>query len=306
LIDQKAKAGVSLKKGFVSLLHSLIYPLIYMGSQLIASFVAIIAYIISTSINGFMGDILNRDISAVQTEFVGRYSQQILIAGCVITCVVILIIIRAGRRSFRDALVIRPISAGTAVLVFLVGISINMVTNFSLALLPIPESIIEQYNELVGKAIISDDFWLTLFTTSLLVPVTEELVFRGMSFNVLRRGMTLAMAVIFQTLIFAAAHMLPFQIAYVFPTSLVLGLVYVWCDSILAPIILHIAYNGLSAVLSLIPVSEADAASAQEGSGVVSVIILVAASIITIVCLMRLYGMYRARMRRIGDREAYT
>jgi membrane protease YdiL (CAAX protease family) len=294
-----------LKKGIVSFLHSLVYPLIYMGSQLVASFVAIIAYAVSTSINGITDGIFNRDVSALQQEFMGRYNHQILIAACVITCLVILIIIRAGRRKLKDVLIIRPLPAGTAVLVFITGITINMATVFALTLLPIPESIIEQYNELVRDNIMTDNIWLTLLTTALLIPITEELVFRGMSFNVLRRGMAMSLAVIFQTLIFAAAHMLPLQITYVLPTALVLGLVYVWCDSILAPIILHISYNGFSAVLSFLPAAESDAAGAPEAAGAVSVVIMAASAIITVACLLRIYGKYRTRKRMLAERKAY-
>lgn len=303
-LEKNAKAGVYLKKGFVALLHSLIYPLIYMGSQLIASFVAIVAYIVSTSIDKSMADILNKDISVIQNEFVSKYSQQILIAGCVIACLVVLIIVRASRRRLKDVIIIKPLPFTTVALVFVIGISINLATIFALNLLPIPESVINQYNELVGEAIVTDNFWLTLFTTALLVPITEELIFRGMAFNVLRRGMAISLAVIFQTLIFAGAHMLPLQIAYVMPTSLVLALVYVWCDSIIAPITLHIAYNGLSAILSLLPVSDGDVSAAPEAAGTISFIIMMAALIITIVCLLRLYGIYRARVRSLAGRRA--
>ena len=92
-----------MKKGISSFLHALVYPLIYMGSQVVASFAAVIAYTITSVIEGGPGSIALAAISPIQNEFVGKYSQQILIAACVISCLIVLIIIKARRQKLRDA-----------------------------------------------------------------------------------------------------------------------------------------------------------------------------------------------------------
>jgi membrane protease YdiL (CAAX protease family) len=260
-----------------------------MGSQFVAGIAAVLAYFIGEAIGGNIdqSSLANGDISRIQREFVSEYTQQILIAACVLTILIILLIVKINRKKIREVFVIKPLAFSKAAAVFVLGISINIATVLALSVIPIPEEVMKQYEELVGNAVISDNFWLTFLTTALLVPITEELVFRGMSFNIMRRGMSLTLAVILQTLLFAGAHILPLQITYVIPTALSLGLVYVWCGSFIAPIILHISYNGLSAVLSAIP----SAAETVEGQAALyeSVIIMLIAMAATAACIIFLY-----------------
>jgi len=277
-----------LKKGIVAFLHALVYPLIYFGSQTIASFAALIAYAVSSlAENGLQESGMTFDIYSIQSGFVDAYSQQILIASCVITCLIVLIIIKAGKRKLGDVFVMKRLPALKGVVIVVLGVSINIATVYTLTLLPIPESVISQYEELVGNAIISDNIWLTILTTAIFVPITEEIVFRGMSFNVLRKGMPLFIAVVLQTLIFAGAHMLPLQVAYVLPTALVLGLVYVWCGSFLAPVLLHISYNGFSAVLSTVPTAEE--AIESVSFQYIDFIVMAASIVATLACLAVLF-----------------
>lgn len=280
-----------MKKGIAAFLHALAYPFIYLGSQVLASIAAVVSYTMAMMFDGGIESIALEDFSAIQSEFVGKHSQQILIAGCVISCLLVVIIIRARRQKIRDVLIMKRMPRGTILPVIVLGISVNLATVYALSIVPIPPTIIEQYNELVGETIISDNFLLTFFTTALLVPITEEIIFRGMSFNALRKGMTLVLATIIQTLLFAGAHMLPLQIAYVIPASLVLGLVYIWCGSITAPITMHITYNGLSTVLSAISAPEGDYAPPENN--IAPLIILAVALILTTVCLQRLYRIYK-------------
>lgn len=290
-----------MKKGILSVLEALVYPLVYLGSQVVASLAAAIAYVLSGTLGGDMQGVSLDDISTIQSEFVSKFSQQILIAGCVMSCIIAVIIIRARGQKVKDTLIIKRIPLNSTLLVVAIGISVNIATVFALSIIPIPQTILDQYNKLIGESIVTDNFWLTFFTTALLVPLTEEIIFRGMSFNALRRSMRLTLAIVIQTLIFACAHMLPLQVAYVMPASLVLGLVYVWCDSIVAPVLLHVAYNGLSAVLSAVPIPEGDATSPE--SDVLPFIIMVAALLLASVCLMRLYRVYKERIRAEQDSE---
>lgn len=277
-----------MKKGIIAFFHALVYPLIYYGSQVIATFAALIAYF-ATSIarNGLPEDDLTVGLQRLQSGVLNEYSQPILIAACVITILVVLIIVKAGKRKFRDVFIIKRLSVPKIITLLVLGVSMNIATVYILTLLPIPETVISQYEELVGNTIVSDNVWLTLLTTAIFVPITEEVVFRGMSFNILRKGMPLAAAVIMQSLIFAGAHLVPLQIAYVLPTAFALGLVYVWCGSFLAPVLLHISYNGFSAALSAVPVAEeaVESTSFQYADYIIMAVSIVA----VIICLCVLY-----------------
>jgi membrane protease YdiL (CAAX protease family) len=280
-----------LKKGIIAFFHSLLYPLIYFVSQIFALFAAIFIYTITESIeSGARTGDIPADAFALQNNFLPVYNQQIIIAACIMTCLVILLILKTGKRRLRDAFVIRRLPVLKAVMIVLLGVSINISTMYILALLPIPENVLKQYEEMVGNVIMSDNIWLTILTAALFVPVTEEIVFRGMSFNILRRSMSVTLAVVLQTIIFAGSHILPLQISYVLPTALVLGLVYVWCGSFLAPVLLHISYNGFSSVFSAISEAAAEGAVAESVQfEYIDFIVLAVSLAVTVACLIALY-----------------
>jgi len=103
-----------------------------------------------------------------------------------------------------------------------------------------------------------DALQVMLFTTSptvlllsciiagLIVPVTEELLFRGFLQPALRRWVSPAMSVVLSAAFFAAAHMDLYNLLPLFILGLALGYVYARSRSIIAPIVLHAAFNGTS------------------------------------------------------------
>jgi membrane protease YdiL (CAAX protease family) len=71
----------------------------------------------------------------------------------------------------------------------------------------------------------------------------EEVVFRGLSFNFLRRGFSLPVAIFSQAVLFAAFHGALLQRFYAFLAAVVLAWVYARCGTLTAPLILHMVFN---------------------------------------------------------------
>ena len=80
----------------------------------------------------------------------------------------------------------------------------------------------------------------------LIVPVTEELLFRGFLQSALRRWVGRTMSVVVSAAFFAAAHIDLYSLLPLFVLGLALGYVYARSRSIVAPIVLHAAFNGTS------------------------------------------------------------
>jgi len=110
----------------------------------------------------------------------------------------------------------------------------------------------ENYVEMSKIFIGNSNILLIIVSTCILVPIAEELIFRGIIQGELRRVMPGTVAVIIQALIFALIHINPIQISYVIIPALVLGAVYEWTKSIYVPIILHIIFNFTGAALPVI------------------------------------------------------
>ncbi len=91
---------------------------------------------------------------------------------------------------------------------------------------------------------------LILMTLSFtLVPVAEEFFFRGLLFNSLRRRFSIVLACALQAFFFASIH--PTGFLGLAALGLILGGVYAWRKTILAPIIVHAGHNGIFAVYFL-------------------------------------------------------
>ena len=116
----------------------------------------------------------------------------------------------------------------------------------------------------VNDAAIADmaasDYWIIAFCTVFLVPVTEELLFRGVLFaGLYNRSRIAAYAV--SAAMFCAVHVIgyigtyPLQtlllclLQYI-PPSLCLGWAYAKSDSVIAPVLIHTLVNALG-VLSM-------------------------------------------------------
>lgn len=82
-----------------------------------------------------------------------------------------------------------------------------------------------------------------LWISTLFIATTEELAFRGLIFNYLKREYSFKDALIWNTVLFTLAHLNPYN----FPVSFVLGLVftllYVKSGGLAVPISVHFAYN---------------------------------------------------------------
>ncbi len=130
------------------------------------------------------------------------------------------------------------------------------VTNLIFALLtelsksnPQVEAMMSDYMEQSGAFEPSIGYgWLILGIT-ILAPLGEELLFRGIIQGELRRVLPEWLAVIIQAVLFALFHMQPVQIIYVLLPALMLGTLYALTRSIWVPILMHIAFNFLGSVL---------------------------------------------------------
>lgn len=85
--------------------------------------------------------------------------------------------------------------------------------------------------------------WLGCIFYGILSPVVEELVFRGIAYNVLKRYIAEKMAMIGAALLFGAMHGNVVQMIYGTLMGMVLAFVYQKYQNLLAPILLHGAAN---------------------------------------------------------------
>ena len=91
-----------------------------------------------------------------------------------------------------------------------------------------------------------------IITACIVAPITEELIFRGMMYPLLKKGMGVLWGCIISSLIFSFIHynILSFSVLFVF--SCCLTYIYERSNSIAVPIISHSIFNGIMVVLILL------------------------------------------------------
>jgi len=123
------------------------------------------------------------------------------------------------------------------------GISANLFMAGFMAFLPIPE------HEQPFEVLLGDNLFLMFFTLAIVAPVIEEIVFRGIVQKKLMKMMRVPGAIILQAVIFGAVHLDFYQGTYTVFIGIMIGIIYLWYDSIYIPITIHVAFNATSVML---------------------------------------------------------
>ncbi len=176
---------------------------------------------------------------------------------------------REPRQLYAERLRLTDVSAGLAMIVGALG-----VTSLYFALLqwlapriPYVSQQLDDYQRISGSFTPRVGiFWLIL-GISIMAPLTEELLFRGIVQGEFRRVMPEPAAIVLQAVLFAAYHMQPVQSTYALIPGLLLGMAYAWSRSIWVPILMHMTYNFLGSVVPVLhgddPTMSRIAAAAQ-------------------------------------------
>ena len=141
----------------------------------------------------------------------------------------------------------------------LVNIYIYAATVISQYFVPLQEDL-AQYNENVDRFATIEastvPYWDTILdfiASFMIIPFTEELVFRGVIFGELKNKIHPVLAAVISSLIFGILHGVSVHIGYAFICGIVLSLVYYYTGSIWVSYIVHALFNLIgSSVFALV------------------------------------------------------
>ncbi|NMB01346.1 MAG: CPBP family intramembrane metalloprotease [Firmicutes bacterium] len=94
------------------------------------------------------------------------------------------------------------------------------------------------------------DLLLTTLVSAVLVPIAEELLFRGIITEEIRRVAPDWLTILLGGVIFALVHGNLVQILYLIPLGILLGAAYIWSNSIWVPILMHVVFNFFGSIVS--------------------------------------------------------
>lgn len=117
--------------------------------------------------------------------------------------------------------------------------------------------IIPSYSKISNTLSSSTDSLFKLILVIVLIPICEEIFYRGIIFNYLKSNINIIPAVFFQAFIFGFMHFNTVQGIYTFLLGIALAFSYMYTESIIGNIIFHIIFNllGILVIPRLISVN---------------------------------------------------
>lgn len=149
------------------------------------------------------------------------------------------------KKSFFREIGVAKLSLRTVVASLSIGAALNILVSFVMNFIPFPEKWWDAYVE--SSSSLSEDVTaLTVFLAVVAAPIAEEILFRGLIFTRMARGSNLYIAAFISSLVFGVVHGTIIWTIYTFVVGVVLVWLFVKTRSLVAPMLVHFAFNGVS------------------------------------------------------------
>ncbi len=221
-----------MKKRLSALGFGFLYPISYAVLQFLTAFVAVFAYTVL-------------HINSVTQEELTAFTVNISLPMVMVSAALLIFgtagIYRLCKRSFwrETRLTVKPRLVGK---LLLGGIGLNVLTIALMRIIPLPAAETANYEGLM-QTLMGGGLLLALPIVWFVAPVAEEIVFRGLSYTALRRGLPVWLSVLLSAMLFGAVHFNWIQSTYATLLGVALALCFHWSGSLWAPILLHVSYN---------------------------------------------------------------
>ena len=139
-------------------------------------------------------------------------------------------------------------------LLLLLGLGLYCVISmFMIAASYLAPDLMAEYEALIEESGLADLTLISTLATLILAPLSEELVFRGITHKLASKAFgSFWAANIVQALLFGIAHLNWIQGIYAFVLGLVLGYVCYKCRTLYAGILLHLSFNFFGTYLAML------------------------------------------------------
>ncbi len=183
-----------------------------------------------------------------------KYYAPVCIGSVLLLILIYTLFYSLREKRFEREISLAKISPGAAAGSLVLGAAAQIVVTVSLFFLsyvfPYLEESGAQSEEYYALTFGGGSFLLEVLYLSVFVPLLEEVVFRGLIYTRLRRGMPILAAQILSALIFGAAHMDLVQFFYATFTGFLMAVLFEKYQSILPSLFFHMAFNGFSYLFS--------------------------------------------------------
>ena len=175
--------------------------------------------------------------------FASDYSTVILLSSQVLTILIIMAIAKLRGMTLWDLVQGgQNIGRRQVACLLLAGVCGNILISGAMDLLPLPQQLMESYNQ-ASQGLNTSLLWADLLSVAVFAPLVEEMIFRGLVLSRLRKALPAWLAVVLQGLVFGFVHGQLVWIVYATLFGLLLGYVRLRTGSLKASILLHLGFN---------------------------------------------------------------
>ena len=187
-----------------------------------------------------------------QMNMINARLSEIFVVSAVLTVVFFVIVFAVRKKSFAKRIQLRVSPGGVGILVVLLGAVLNYVTVVLFDLLPIPEEVLNQHDE-VYSVMAEGTPVLVLLASVFLAPVVEEIVYRALAYGTMRKAMPVWAAAVISALIFGISHGTAVSFVYATVLGVLLAYFYEISHSLWVPVLLHFGFNFGSIFVAFAP-----------------------------------------------------
>ena len=165
----------------------------------------------------------------------------------VLTLVTLALCFRLRKTSFRRQVLLRPVPG--KVLAWGAGMAFCLYWLVTLVLSSLPEAWIGNYME--AASWMEEGGAVLFLATAFAAPVVEEVIFRGLIYTRLRRGLHPMAAVVGSALLFGYCHGEFVWFCYAFVLGFILAQVTRYTNSLMPALVMHVVFNLTNEILTL-------------------------------------------------------
>ncbi len=251
-----------MKKILKALGMSVVLLLIYFGFQLVTGFILAIFGAVSIAVSFATRESVPDfgEVAERLNELINGSSASILFVSAGLSLMIYILIYSVRKPDFIGLWKFNRINPVSVAVLIVFSISFSVLIEYLLSLLSnadveIFHTLFEKYGRLM-KLISGQEFLFMLLFVGILIPIFEEILFRGLILGELNKAMRARYAVFLQALIFGLSHFNIIQGIYAFLLGLSLGYIYHKSGLLLYPVIVHVTFNSFSVVMSAVSTGE--------------------------------------------------
>jgi len=243
-----------MKNFFKSFGKATIYFFVYFVTQLVVSFVYGAVWSASKTAELMAaGEAVDAVALTEQlaTQIMEKAMEMTFWAG-IIALIIYWIRFAVRKKSFFKEVQIKKIATNGILPIIVTALSMNVVVSVVISNLPWPQEWIDAY---ATNSAPLDGSLMSWLAAVVMAPVLEEIVFRGLVYTRLKKGMPVIVAAILASFVFGLCHGTAIWIIYATGLGLVMTWVFEKYQSLTASILFHFSFNTMGLVLNMIPES---------------------------------------------------